>query len=277
MRLPSAVNWSLATHRVCFRFAYKTTVKRDAIRVNGKNIVNAFLFTRLTFVAVSSRLTLVNRFAVNCRRHVGGDSITEVADRSFSISARSRVSLGATRLRAYVSVKAREVCVLFSTRQTINIQNSHGERWQACHWEALREIAPASKTASDAAMEMAVRFPDRKFTKNSIIGACARRKIIIGGRCCGNRTPKYAQQPSAPRVLTPTPKRIARPKIVESIDVDATRFPAAHALFKREEKQCKWPIGDPFTTDFHFCTGARQDGSPYCAKHHAKAYQPTRK
>ena len=40
------------------------------------------------------------------------------------------------------------------------------------------------------------------------------------------------------------------------------------------EHTCKWPVGDPGTTDFHFCGARTKTGSPYCATHAAMAYQP---
>ena len=40
------------------------------------------------------------------------------------------------------------------------------------------------------------------------------------------------------------------------------------------EHRCKWPIGDPGTTAFHFCGARSKTGSPYCSTHAAQAYQP---
>ena len=40
------------------------------------------------------------------------------------------------------------------------------------------------------------------------------------------------------------------------------------------EHTCKWPIGDPGSTDFHFCGARSKVGSPYCITHAAQAYQP---
>ena len=36
--------------------------------------------------------------------------------------------------------------------------------------------------------------------------------------------------------------------------------------------KCKWPVGDPKTTDFHFCAAPSLDGYPYCSEHCAAAY-----
>jgi GcrA cell cycle regulator len=37
---------------------------------------------------------------------------------------------------------------------------------------------------------------------------------------------------------------------------------------------CRWPIGDPAATEFHFCGRNPKAGSPYCEAHARKAYQP---
>ncbi|NRA29852.1 MAG: global cell cycle regulator GcrA-like protein [Parvularculaceae bacterium] len=39
--------------------------------------------------------------------------------------------------------------------------------------------------------------------------------------------------------------------------------------------QCKWPIGDPASDDFHFCGQPTSGGKPYCAYHVQLAFQPS--
>jgi GcrA cell cycle regulator len=40
------------------------------------------------------------------------------------------------------------------------------------------------------------------------------------------------------------------------------------------ESKCRWPIGDPSTSDFFFCGGKAIEGLPYCGYHSRVAYQP---
>ncbi len=40
------------------------------------------------------------------------------------------------------------------------------------------------------------------------------------------------------------------------------------------EAMCKWPLGDPTTTEFRYC-GAPANGAPYCVYHAKLAYQPS--
>jgi GcrA cell cycle regulator len=39
---------------------------------------------------------------------------------------------------------------------------------------------------------------------------------------------------------------------------------------------CRWPIGDPQATGFHFCGKRKQAGHPYCEFHVRRAGTPSR-
>ena len=38
---------------------------------------------------------------------------------------------------------------------------------------------------------------------------------------------------------------------------------------------CRWPIGEPGASDFHFCGNQTGEGDPYCTAHAELAYQPS--
>jgi GcrA cell cycle regulator len=40
------------------------------------------------------------------------------------------------------------------------------------------------------------------------------------------------------------------------------------------EVTCRWPIGDPQNTEFHFCGKNKVPGLPYCEFHARRAFQP---
>ena len=50
-----------------------------------------------------------------------------------------------------------------------------------------------------------------------------------------------------------------------------------HALQMANLKpnQCRWPIGDPDSDNFHFCGETVFTGKPYCYEHCRQAYQFT--
>src|SRR5450432_3745973 len=45
-------------------------------------------------------------------------------------------------------------------------------------------------------------------------------------------------------------------------------------ILELTEETCRWPIGDPGSTDFFFCGGQAGTGAPYCTFHSRVAYQP---
>jgi GcrA cell cycle regulator len=63
----------------------------------------------------------------------------------------------------------------------------------------------------------------------------------------------------APRPLVKKPVRSGRTAKTSLLDLN--------------EKVCKWPIGHPGESDFHFCGKASQAGFPYCTEHCLVAYQ----
>jgi GcrA cell cycle regulator len=40
---------------------------------------------------------------------------------------------------------------------------------------------------------------------------------------------------------------------------------------------CRWPVGDPTDSDFHYCGTAPLIGRPYCDKHDRLSYQAARR
>ena len=46
------------------------------------------------------------------------------------------------------------------------------------------------------------------------------------------------------------------------------------SVLQINEQTCKWPVGDPSASDFHFCARRSDVGIPYCGYHARIAYQP---
>jgi GcrA cell cycle regulator len=67
---------------------------------------------------------------------------------------------------------------------------------------------------------------------------------------------------AAPVAARPVAKKPAR-----------TGKAAKTSLLDLNEKICKWPIGHPGDSDFHFCGKPSQAGFPYCTEHCLQAYQ----
>jgi GcrA cell cycle regulator len=70
------------------------------------------------------------------------------------------------------------------------------------------------------------------------------------------------------------------PPMLEINDVADTEIPTAQrcALLDLTNTTCRWPVGDPQSSEFFFCGAAGADcesGRPYCALHSSRAYDTT--
>jgi GcrA cell cycle regulator len=77
---------------------------------------------------------------------------------------------------------------------------------------------------------------------------------------------------SATPAITPVPIA-ALPRAVVAKKPVRTGKAARTTLLDLNEKICKWPIGHPGDSDFHFCGKGAQAGFPYCTEHCLLAYQ----
>jgi GcrA cell cycle regulator len=127
-------------------------------------------------------------------------------------------------------------------------------------------------------------------TRNAVIGKVHR--LGLSGRATPSQPTPVAFKPPRPaRPVTAAPpiaRRPAPPATPAPTPVEASRAPEpeAPALPARVEEpggatvltlgrhMCKWPIGDPSTSEFTFCGRRASDERPYCAEHAKLAYQP---
>jgi GcrA cell cycle regulator len=105
-------------------------------------------------------------------------------------------------------------------------------------------------------------------TRNAVIGKVHRLGLA------GRASPSRVERPRMPMV----PKISMRahqpePPVVEEdpITMDDGNFVTVLTI---SNSMCRWPIGDPSETEFHFCGHKPKTGSPYCEAHARKAYQP---
>lgn len=68
----------------------------------------------------------------------------------------------------------------------------------------------------------------------------------------------------------------ARPSPIRKKEVVPVAAPrpvmGACKLMELRTNTCRWPIGDPADSDFHFCGKQIATGKPYCPEHCAEAY-----
>lgn len=75
----------------------------------------------------------------------------------------------------------------------------------------------------------------------------------------------------------PSKSSVSRQQRRQQRDVTAPKLEAPKGqratIFTLTASTCRWPIGDPGDTDFHFCGAKCSSGQPYCDYHAAMAYQ----
>jgi len=140
--------------------------------------------------------------------------------------------------------------------------------WTPERENQLRELWTAGLSASRIAAELGGTTRNAVIGKAHRLGLSGRATRKGGGKSSGGMR-------LISRVASPRPPRAQiRPRYVEPVE----RSEFAVSLEDLSEKQCKWPLGDPRTREFHFCGGARAEGMSYCEYHCAVAYQvPSRR
>lgn len=70
-------------------------------------------------------------------------------------------------------------------------------------------------------------------------------------------------------------KTVGRPILPRGTNVHQRIVQHALEMANLKPNQCRWPIGDPDSDDFHFCGQTVFVGKPYCYEHCKQAYQFT--
>jgi len=134
-----------------------------------------------------------------------------------------------------------------------------------------------------SASQIAARLGE--VTRNAVIGKVHR--LGLAGRATTSRMkshrprrvavakrsnkPRYANNgnPAFRSLYRPTAEPY-QPPFEELVIPPAER----KSIQTLRECHCRWPIGDPQESDFHFCGRDKVDGLPYCEFHAMRAYQP---
>src|SRR6201999_3705461 len=105
-------------------------------------------------------------------------------------------------------------------------------------------------------------------TRNAVIGKVHRLGLA------GRASPSRAERPRLPMVPKVSMRTHTPPAPIVEED-PLTLDDGSHAtVLTISDRMCRWPIGDPAATEFHFCGRSPKSGSPYCEAHARKAYQP---
>ncbi|MGV6821146.1 MAG: GcrA family cell cycle regulator [Parvularcula sp.] len=131
--------------------------------------------------------------------------------------------------------------------------------WTEERVEQLKQLWGEGLSASQIANAMG------GVTRNAVIGKVHR--LGLAGRAT----------PAAPKPVNSAPPE---PEVSESrfssISLEAlTMSDDRPTVSSIGNNQCKWPIGDPASEEFHFCGQAASSSKPYCAYHSQLAFQPS--
>lgn len=132
----------------------------------------------------------------------------------------------------------------------------------------------AGATDSDAkpAKKAGVKKPAPKKVEKKTVAVKAVKKAAPAPKPV-----KVAPKKENKTVEKPAPKKTGGHAIAGSRGISVHQRMVQHALEMANLKpnQCRWPIGDPDSENFHFCGNPVFVGKPYCYEHCKQAYQFT--
>jgi GcrA cell cycle regulator len=148
----------------------------------------------------------------------------------------------------------------------------------------LRLLWSQGKSASEIAKKLG------NMTRNAVIGKAHRlglnarpSPIKAGGaasvtplRAAPKTATPAAARPAAPQRATAEaqPKKTMASGTIMALVNRSTRPSGGASVHNLPERhQCKWPVGDPRDSSFHFCSAEVHAGFPYCLDHARIAYQ----
>ena len=150
--------------------------------------------------------------------------------------------------------------------------------WTDERVENLKKLWADGLSASQIAAELG------GITRNAVIGKVHR--LGLSGRA---KSPSSAS-PRPRKARSPHMLRVSRPAmrgntaLAHAYDFEVEQEHALveniiplgqrRTLLELNEDTCRWPIGDPGSTEFFFCGGQALNALPYCSYHSRVAYQP---
>ncbi len=118
-------------------------------------------------------------------------------------------------------------------------------------------------------------------TRNAVIGKVHR--LGLSGRVKTSKPTKRAPRTTTAKARTTTPSAPRMPRrtaiIPSPVPIEAKKLPSGEfaTIMTITDHMCKWPLGDPSTSDFRFCGRGADKDAPYCKAHSQVAYQPARR
>ena len=150
--------------------------------------------------------------------------------------------------------------------------------WTEDRVGALKKLWLEGQSASQIAKQLGGGV-----TRNAVIGKVHR--LGLSGRAAPSQPARAASTFRPARVRTTPPAQPSAPRRIEAAQAQprpvaptpplpvVAELPGTATVMTLGAHMCKWPIGDPSSTEFSFC-GRRASEGVYCVEHARIAYQP---
>ena len=140
--------------------------------------------------------------------------------------------------------------------------------------EKKAESATAKKTSAKSA-GTAKKATAKAPAKKAAVTATAAKKSTAKATA-----PKKAAAPAAKPakkapVAAPKEPKAAKKSLTKTLAMHQRIIQHSLEMASLKPNQCRWPIGDPDSENFHFCGEQVFVGKPYCYEHCKQAYQFT--
>jgi GcrA cell cycle regulator len=178
---------------------------------------------------------------------------------------------------AWAASTARRTVGFGEKAKARTLQKDIGMSWTDERVELLKKLWSDGLSASQIAAELG------GITRNAVIGKLHRLGLSGRAKSASSAAPR-------PRKARSPMMRIGRASIrgntalAHAYEMEAEAAPELidnvipigqrRTILELTEQTCRWPVGDPGSTEFFFCGGNTLGGLPYCAYHSRVAYQP---
>ena len=178
---------------------------------------------------------------------------------------------------AWAASTARRVGGFREKAKARRLQKDLSMSWTDERVELLKKLWSDGLSASQIAAELG------GITRNAVIGKVHRLGLSGRAKSASSTAPR-------PRKARSPMMRIGRASIrgntalAHAYEMEAEAAPELidnvipigqrRTILELTEQTCRWPVGDPSSSEFFFCGGNTIGGLPYCAYHSRVAYQP---
>lgn len=147
--------------------------------------------------------------------------------------------------------------------------------WTDERVELLKKLWADGLSASQIAAELG------GITRNAVIGKVHRLGLSGRAKSPSSTAPRQRKARTSSHMMR-VPRATIRGNTALAYDYDIAPEPELieipeqqrKTLLELNERTCRWPVGDPGSSDFYFCGGDAEGEAPYCVHHARVAYQP---